>query len=491
MNLRCLLLVLVLSLSVNACAPNAEALATLNPSTATPNPDLAMQDCPTGTGLPAGAQCGVLRVYENPARTGRKIPLAFLRLPAQNQSTGPDATFLLAGGPGQSAIQAFLPLLSALDPLRQSRDVVILDQRGTGSSNALNCPPEDASGSDGPASPSATQTRLLACLQSLDSDPRFYTTAQAAADLEAVRQALDYTQVNLVGVSYGTRLALEYMRLYPTSTRSLVLDGVAPMGWLLGPSAPGDAASALNKIFARCQSEAACHQAFPNLSGEFDALVAAIEKQPAQLTIPDPSSGVPIQLRFDRDRLAQTILTLSYAQETAVLLPLLIHTAYATQDFTPLAAQYEIINHTLEQGVAEGLYLSVVCAEDVPFFPTTQPEPSYLPDQTPDLMNRCSVWPHDPAPAQFLEPVHSDKPVLLISGEADPITPPANAALAAQTLTNTLQITLPGMGHNNLYRGCLPRLTAAFIAQLSTKIDPSCAKEIQPMPFFTNFTGPA
>jgi pimeloyl-ACP methyl ester carboxylesterase len=479
------------SLLLAACSPYPQALS--RSSTPTADPNLTLQACPSDAGLPAGAQCGILQVFEDPsAQTGRKIHLAILRLPALSQTPQPDAVFLLAGGPGQAATQAFLPFLSMFDRIRQNRDLVIFDQRGAGSSSALNCPQDGLSTnySQPDPGPEATRTSLQKCLGSLQADPRLYTTVQAVTDLDTVRQVLNYPQINLVAVSYGTRLALDYLRAHPERTRSLVLDGVAPPGWLLGPSAPEDAAQALNHILARCQSEPGCHKAFPDLTNEFEKLVLTLESQPFKLTVPDPSSGFPTSILFTRDRFAQTILTLSYAQETAVLLPLLIHSAYTSQDFAPLASQYLIVNQTIQQGISEGLYLSVVCSEDVPFFPVPQPDSSYLPDQTSDLVNRCSVWPHNNAQQQLLEPVQSDKPVFLISGDSDPVTPPSNAALAARSLPNSLQVTVSGMGHNNLFRGCLPSLAAAFIEQASPKLDTACVKSIQPMPFFTTFTGP-
>jgi pimeloyl-ACP methyl ester carboxylesterase len=484
------MLLIAVLLFVSACQANTASLD-VSP-TASPNADLTRQPCELGD---IQAECAVLRVFEDRANSSsRKINLAIARIPAKNRSAQSDPVFLLAGGPGQAATQAFLPYMGALNHINQERDLVMVDQRGTGSSGVLTCPvhadPGLLSASD--SDPAAERHRLRDCALALTGDPQDYTTAASVQDLEAVRQALGYDRINLIGVSYGTRLALEYLRANPSRVRSLVLDGVVPPDWPLGVSASADAQQAMDHIIQRCQDQPGCQQVFPDLARDLHTLIQNLSEQPPLLTIPDPNTGVPVQLRLTRNRAAATIQVLSYTQETAALLPLLIHTA-AALDYSALAAQVLVVNQELQGSVAEGLYYSVVCAEDVPFYPKDAPSlpGNYLADPEADLVSACSVWPHAEPRASLPQPVASNAPVLLLSGADDPITPPANAQRVANSLPNSLVLVAPGMGHNVLFRGCLPDVVAAFLRAGSVRhLDTACVQQIAPMPFFTSFTGP-
>lgn len=491
-----LIYVITFSLLVMSLAGCQSSFANLSPlPTVTPNPDLVIRGCDLGIRGSGNMTCGVLRVPEDRSSlASKKIGLAIARLPALDNKAHPDAVFLLAGGPGQAATLAYLPVIQQFQPLQQTHDIVLVDQRGTGSSNALNCPKLDEKAFLAKAAPTPeeTQQQLEICLKSLPGDPRYYTTQASVQDLEDVRHALGYDQVNLIGVSYGTRLALEYLRAYPTRVRSMVLDSVVPPGWPLGLTSSADAQHSLDLILQRCAAQANCQAAFPNLKGDLQQLMNTAQGSILEVSTPDPSTGSPIQILLTPDRLGSTIQMLSYTPETAALLPLFVHTA-AAGDASRLAAQYLILENEMQGSVSEGLYLSVVCAEDVPFYPADLPpaSTSYLPDQTAGLRSQCAVWPHarlDQQPG----PVSSTVPVLLLSGQADPITPPANAAQVAAELPNSLAVVVPGMGHNVIFRGCLPNLVARFVSAGTTKnLDTGCIQEIQAMPFFTSPNGPA
>ena len=206
-----------------------------------------------------------------------------------------------------------------------------------------------------------------------------------------------------------------------------------------------------------------------------------------------PQTGEPVRLKMTHQIAATAIQALSYSQETASLLPLLIHTTYKGQSYQMIAAQYLVVSQQQGRAVADGLYLSVVCAEDVPYYPESDAPsqvPSYLPGNLEMLKKACALWPHAQLSAPP-GPSRGDAPALLLSGEADPVTPPENAAQAARYLPGSLQVTAPGMGHNVIFRGCLPGLVANFIVAGSTRgLDTSCVKDIQPSPFFLTFAGP-
>lgn len=465
----------------------------------TPAPAVSLSDCQIGAegvSLRLSARCGTLTVPENPDDpAGRQIDLRLAVIPAVSRSPEPDPLFILAGGPGQAATETYVQISGAFQRIHQNRDIVLVDQRGTGGSNPLTCPASET-GVDYSADSEDTQRYLQECLQSLDADPAFYTTPLFAADLERVRQALGYGKINLYGVSYGTRSALTYLKMFPDSVRAVILDGVVPMQEPLGIDVARDAQNAIDLILERCSTDAACSQAFPDIQQEFDELVAALREQPVEVSIVHPRSGEPVELSFSIEQLAVAVRLASYAPETAALLPLLIHKAGAEGDYGLLAALYLIVTEQLSDTIALGLNNTVLCSEDMPFMPLEEArragEGTYYGDlQIEALETACSVWPRGSIPADYKEPVQSSVPVLLLSGEVDPVTPPENAELAAQTLPNSLHLVAPGMGHNVIMRGCLPRVASDFIASGSVNgLDTDCVNEIVPSPFFVNFSGP-
>lgn len=488
--LRPWLVILLVAVLLAGCAAPAPA--------ATPAPQIALAPCRLSAPLVANsvaAECGTLTVPENPADpAGRTIDLRIAVVPAISRGAAADPLFLLAGGPGQAATEAFVTVIPSLRAVNQTRDLVMVDQRGTGGSAPLACPIDPAL-ADVSADDPAYGAWLARCRDGLAGDPAFYTTAVAVGDLDAVRAALGYAQINLLGVSYGTRAALTYLRLFPERVRSLVLDGVVPPDLPIGAAMAQDAQAALDLTFSRCGADPRCSAAFPNLSASFQALLDRLAAAPAEVALDDPFTGAPTSVTLTRELAAISVQTLSYAPETAALLPLLIHTAQVDGDLRPLAAQSLLIGQQLADSIAVGMRLSVVCAEDVPFFPAdaaAQSAGSYLGD---DLIAQfqasCAAWPHAAPAAEGRAPLESDVPALLLSGEADPVTPPAYGEAVARALPNSRHIVAPGQGHNVFYRGCLPGLVASFIeAGSAADLDAACVDLLKPTPFFTSFAGP-
>jgi pimeloyl-ACP methyl ester carboxylesterase len=473
--------------------PPAQPTAT---QSAAREPRIQLEECQlssAGSSVQISARCGTLPVSENPDGTGPVIHLNIAVIPAVSRNPEPDPLFFLTGGPGQAATESFLLLSPAFDRIRTRRDIVLVDQRGTGKSNPLNC--EEAEGVAA-LEPLDTRAEVQACLDALDAQPQFYTTPIAMADLDKVRVGLGYSQINIYGLSYGTRAALTYLKYYPERVRSLILDGVAHQDEALGSDAASDAQHALDLIFARCEGSGPCTQAFPNVQAEFYELLEDLRREPAQVRLAHPSTGETIEVTFTAEEMGSVVRLLSYTSETAALLPLLIHQAYARQDYAPLAAQYQIITGQLVESISSGMNFSVLCTEDVPFYepqaPGTAGESFYLGDtQVSQLLEICAVWPRGSLPQGFKEPVVSSIPVLLLSGEADPVTPPSNGEQAARTLENSLHLILPGQGHNIIFRGCIPNIAAEFLEQGSvTGLDTGCSDQLQPMPFFVNPSGP-
>ena len=457
------------------------------------------QDCQIGAADAVWhrqARCTTITVPEDRAHPeGRHIGLHVAVLKARASEPKPDALFFIAGGPGQASTEGFMEEDQAFDRIRSEHDIVLVDQRGTGGSNRLDCPDTDT---DARPSDAALAAAAEACLKQLPGDPRFYTTSVAVQDLDAVRKALGYPSVDLYGISYGTRVALQYLRAYPDSVRSVILDGVVPADLALGPGVSLDAQRALSLIFTRCDQDPACHKAFPDLTGSFTALRRELAGRSLSVALRDPLTGAPRTETLTWEKVAGAVRLMSYQSETVSLLPLLIHQAAVAHDYVPLVATALLFSGEVQAGFARGMSAAVLCTEDTPFLKADPAEQqalhdTYLGADTMDvLMSSCRYWPRGVMAQGFKQPVVSAKPVLLLSGEDDPITPPANAARAARSLANSLSLVVPGQGHGNVFRGCLPRVAADFVDQGTVRgLDTACVKDTKPFPFFTSFSGPS
>ena len=215
------------------------------------------------------ARCGQFVRPENPSDPdGGSITMNVAVVPALSLEPASDAVVPIAGGPGQASTYFYAATATAFEELRRDRDIVLLDQRGTGDSARLDCD-VDTEVVQGRLSDEQTRAAAEECLAALPHDPRFFTTSVAVTDLEALRVALGYSAYNVYGVSYGTRVAQHYARRYPETTRSVILDGVVPPQMALGPAVATEAQKALDAIFFRCSEDAACAAEFPDLADRF------------------------------------------------------------------------------------------------------------------------------------------------------------------------------------------------------------------------------
>ena len=447
-----------------------------------------------GTTLTAPAQCGFLEVSEDPAEPqGRKIKLHIALAKATSTTVMPDPVFIFAGGPGQAASETWVILHGMLDKIRKNRDIIMIDQRGTGQSNKLDCEVE---------SPDDLSTRIdlellvqqtRDCAQVLDGDPRLYTTTHGMRDYETVRQALGYEKINLLGVSYGTRSAQVYLRMFPNSVRSVVLDSVIPMQLALGQEHAPMLDRAIATVFSDCRNDPDCAELFLVGEQELQNLQDDLRAIPRQITITNPVTGQDQEILMSADTLAVAVRFLSYSSESQAVLPLLIHEAITTGDLSRLASQAMLVMSGLSEMLARGMELSVMCSEDYPFINFDDDQGNTIIGNVfLDMVRaQCEAWPRGEVPEGFHEPVISDVPVLLVSGERDPVTPPHYAARVAETFSNSLNLVANGQSHSVLRINCLNEIATGFIQQGSISgLDTSCVDDIGSSPFFTSLLGP-
>lgn len=439
------------------------------------------------------AWCASFEVPENRAEpNGRKLSLRLAVIKAEGAAE-PDPIVLLAGGPGQAATESWASVVQALTPLARHRHVILLDQRGTGGSNPLRCPADDSLDADF----NIARARDLAkrCAESLKdkADLRYYTTSDAVDDLEALRVALGDVKYNLVGISYGTRVAQQYLTRHPGGVRSAVLDGVAPNELAFGAEFARNLDEALKGRFAQCAKDKACNERYGDIYKTLYETRAKLQREPVQVAIRDPLDYAAKERRLDGNVMDSLVRLFAYSTETAALLPLAISEAAAGNN-APLVGQAEFVTQELAAGMTAGMGLSVICSEDVDLAQERPEDASLILGKTlvEAMRAQCEVWPKGRRPDDFHAPVKSDLPVLLLSGEFDPVTPPRYGDAVLKGLAHGRHLVALGQGHNVIGRGCLPRVVKRFVEELETdKLEAGCIADFGAAPFFLGYNGAA
>jgi pimeloyl-ACP methyl ester carboxylesterase len=425
--------------------------------------DLAWSACWL-PGVERAARCGVLtRPLDPAAPQGRAVTLHLAMLPARSRRPAADPVVFFAGGPGQSAIDLAGPLHTWLAPVLAQRDVLLIDQRGTGRSAPLRCEEDDptlrtlAAQLQPPSN--AMAQRCLARLQALPhGDVRQYTTSIAMADVEVVRAALGVERWNLIGVSYGSRAALEFLRQQPQRVRRVVLDGVVPPDVNVPLSAAQASQRALEGMFAGCEADAACARQYPQLRRQWHQLQTGL---PREVTVPHPVSGQPERFTLTHEVLAALVHAPLYAPFLAAGLPLAIDAAAAGR-FTPLVGLAAALGQA-QSRLASGMHFSVLCSEDGPAL-WQAPAASGAQALVAPYRDICRRWPRGPVPEAFYRVGPAPVATLLMSGEWDPVTPPSQAQrLQTQLGTRAQSLVMPGQGHGQLSQGCVGELVARFL----------------------------
>jgi pimeloyl-ACP methyl ester carboxylesterase len=440
------------------------------------------------------ARCGTYEVWENrEARSGRKIAINVIVLPAVTQPPRPDPLVFLQGGPGDAPSFNARFYNGVFASVRQTRDLVLVDLRGTGKSAALVCPELQQRDSAGALDENLLNLPAVrACRTRLEqrADLRLYTTAIGADDLDEVLGALGYAQVNFYGTSYGTRVAQSFMARHPQRTRTVAMKGIVPNSMAMPESHAREGEGAWRSLVSRCTKDVACAKAYPTMAADLQSVLTRLEQRPAVLTLPESKARPLTRLTVTRGLFAEAFRNVLYSPEAAAGAPKLVHRLAQGQDEAGLA-ETALAGRTILGGdrLAAGFFLSVTCTEDVPFLSKdwdaltkgTFGGDYRLRQQT----AACAEWPKGSTPPEHRHAVMSSVPALLISGEFDPVTPPAGGDEVVRTLSRGRHVVVRNNGHPI---GSAAACIGGMIAQLVdsggvTAVHTACATAVPPVPF--------
>lgn len=444
-------------------------------------------------GVEHEALCGSVQRALDPARPrGPTITVHYAVLPALARNKRPDPVFFFAGGPGQSAIEIAPQVAAMLARFANRRDIVLIDQRGSGRSAPLLCDADD------PALPLADQfmlerqrERIAACLVQLKALPhgdlRFYTTTLAMQDAEAVRAALGAERINLVGASYGTRAVLEYQRQFPERVRRAVVDGVAPPDMVLPTSFSTDNQAALDALFSACEADRYCAGREPQLRQAWRDLLASL---PRAIELRHPLTDRSERLTLTRDVLLGMVRGPLYVPALGAALPAAIGQATRGR-FDPLVGLAQALGGRRGLQLAAGMHFSVVCAEDFPRLAATTDRPGLdFGDSFVSLYRElCANWPRGEVPSAFYAVPAAPAAILLLSGGIDPVTPPRHGERVAKALgAKARHVVVPNAGHGLMALGCMRDVLFRFVDAASDdealKVDAACVIGIPRPPMF-------
>jgi pimeloyl-ACP methyl ester carboxylesterase len=446
-------------------------------------------------GLREPVRCGSLAVPEDRSNpSSRRIQIHFAVVAAASTTAALDPLFVLAGGPGQAGTSYAPFVTSTFRKIRARRDIVLVDQRGTGKSNPLDCDSGDYDFSIASGSRRLSDT-AKECLEKLKADVRFYSNFHAMEDLDAVRSALGYEKINLWGGSYGTRAALVYMRFHEDRVRVAILDGAAPFALRYPLHTAPDAQHALDQMFNRCEADEGCRSAFPRLRMELRDLLRRLGRASVRRKVRHPRTGNDQEVEISREAFVASLRGFLYVPEHTSLVPWVIHRATAG-DFEPFVSLSLSLSDWSVESMKLGMTLSVLCSEDLPRI--RQSEAARLAANTflgtlmvDEWQSACSMWPIASLPPGYDAPLATKTPVLILSGAMDPVSPPHWGENVAASMPNSLHVVMRGAAHNVSPRGCVPDLMATFIAAgTARKLDATCVDRQQTPAFFVSPAGP-
>jgi pimeloyl-ACP methyl ester carboxylesterase len=491
----------MIHLRARSAAPLAVllALASASPSSAqtTTSAAPALEPC-TIPGIAEPARCGTLQVWENrEARSGRRIGIHFAILPAKGVAHATEAVAYFAGGPGEAATGDAPDVVRELAPVRDTRDLLFMDTRGTGGSNPLPCEISRPGDLQSYLVEFFTAEGVARCARALAprADVRFYDSAPAVDDLEELRAALGYRTLDLYGTSYGTRSALVYLRRHPEHVRLVLMHGSVPTDIRYPLTVAPDAQAAIDGVFADCARDPGCHAAFPDPAADLRESLRRLDAGPVEATVVSPLSGEVATVRLSRERYTEALRYMTYDAGSAALIPALVHRA-ARGDFAAAAEQALFWRLGLVSASSRGDYLAVTCPEDVDFVDTAQAarlaRGTYLGTwRVRDQKAACAAWPHRRLDASFVRPVESRVPLLVINGQYDPATARQHAERLLRGFPNGRLVIIPSAGHGPGglvgVAGCYESILAGFVRTADARaVDASCMERVHRLPFPTD-----
>jgi pimeloyl-ACP methyl ester carboxylesterase len=466
---------------------------------------ISLQPCEVagaGEGVKEKVFCGSYEVFENRAlKRGRKIALKIVVFPATGQDKAADPLFYIPGGPGSSATEDAPYIAQDFAKVREQRDLVFVDQRGTGGSNPLNCVFFNPSDLQSYLEHWNPLEQVKECRQQLEAnaDLRLYVTSIAMDDLDDARAALGYKKINIYGGSYGTRAGQEYLKRHGKNVRAAILHGVSPTSQLMPRDFPQHTERALNGIIDECAADEACRAAFPNLRAEARTVLEKLQRGHVEVEVKSaPNSDKTTRVKLSRDLAGEAVRYMLYQSGAASRIPLFLHLA-AQGNFTPLAESALFYRRQIVATGSNGMYLSVTCAEDLPWIKAGEGERNgentFLGDyRLRQQREACALWTRGEIPKDYADPVRSSAPALILTGEWDPVTPPLYGDTAAKYLPNSLHVIVPSGGHG--FGGlegldCISKLKTDFINKGSAKgLDTSCVKGIRRKGFLLKLAEP-
>ncbi len=456
-----------------------------------PEPKLTMTDCHLN-GIESQVRCGTLQVPENYSKKdGPQLSINLAILPAIDNSNENLPLMFLAGGPGQAAVEMAGGLNKMFAETRKTRDIIMVDQRGTGKSNALECPDIEELDSYTAIPEDVGQQEVKDCIADFSGDLSQFNSENAIRDFDAIRQALGHKQLNLYGGSYGTRAALVYMRMFPESIRSVVLDSVGPIEVPIGLFGQSSARS-FDLLLKHCQEEQSCNEAYPQLSQEFTQLINRLEQAPVKITIPHPRLGTNTEFAISKGKIIGHIFSSLYGAGGRSMVPLVIHQAYLG-NYLPLAGM--IAASEGAGGIYPGLLFNITCNEDFPRINDDMFAKDAINSFGGDNSHKsfklfCPIWPKFTPSKDFYNPVTADIPTLILSGDLDPVTPPSNGEYSAKTLPNSHHIVVEQASHGVISSPCAITVMQQFLTTLKPKeLDQSCFDELPKETFMSSLNG--
>jgi pimeloyl-ACP methyl ester carboxylesterase len=455
------------------------------------NAALTLESCHLGE-IRSEVKCGKLEVPENYQKpAGRKISVNFAVLPAIDNSEYKAPLMFLAGGPGQAAVELATGLNRVFREVRKTRDIILVDQRGTGESNALSCDFESVDNVYSALPDELKPQEVKDCIAQFKGDLSQFNSENAIRDFDGIRVALGHEKLNIYGGSYGTRAGLVYMRMFPESLESVVLDSVGPIEIPIGVFGQSGARS-FNLLLENCKKSKSCNSAFPNLAEEFQIVKDRLSAHPVSVDILHPRLGTPTKLVIDDTKFTGNLRFQLYGMEGRSMVPLVIHQAFLGnyQPLTGLMARTEG-----EQMVYTGLLFNIVCNEDLPRVSSQM--------RIDDAKNNfdgedshlawgmvCPFFPQYRPDEEFYQSITANIPTLILSGDLDPVTPPSNGEYSAKTLPNSHHIVVKNASHTVAMSTCANKIVNEFLTKKDPKaLDESCLKDIPEETFMTSVNG--